>query len=212
MKLVRRTEIPKPEMVYNLHIKNDHNYVAAGAVASNCHSAKADVLKDLLTGPMANIPIRWGLTGTIPKEDFEFTSLLVSLGPVVGEIKASDLQEQGVLAQCQVDVVQLQDEGEYGTYHDEYEYLTTDPLRLEHIANRCKEISNSGNTLILVDRIETGEVLRELIGDGAVFISGKVKTKDRKKEYKEVQSSNNKVIIDSIHTNYIHFTIRQHLF
>lgn len=195
MKLVRRTEIQKPEMVYNLHIKNDHNYVAAGAVASNCHSAKADVLKDLLTGPMANIPIRWGLTGTIPKEDFEFTSLLVSLGPVVGEIRASDLQEQGVLAQCQVDVIQLQDDGEYGTYHDEYEYLTTDPLRLDHIANRCKEISLSGNTLILVDRIETGEVLCELIGDGAVFISGKIKTKDRKKEYKEVQSAEGKVII-----------------
>jgi len=35
------------------------------------HQAKADVLKALLSGPFANIPIRWGLTGTIPKEDFE---------------------------------------------------------------------------------------------------------------------------------------------
>ena len=32
------------------------------------HQAKADVLKKLLTGPFSNVPLRWGLTGTIPKE------------------------------------------------------------------------------------------------------------------------------------------------
>jgi superfamily II DNA or RNA helicase len=32
------------------------------------HMAKADALKTLLTGVMAHIPIRWGLTGTIPKK------------------------------------------------------------------------------------------------------------------------------------------------
>jgi superfamily II DNA or RNA helicase len=159
------------------------------------HSAKADVLKDLLTGPMAHIPIRWGLTGTIPKEEFEYMSLVVSLGPVVGEIKASDLQDQGVLSRCEVEVIQLQDEGEYGTYHDEYEYLTTNPTRLQWIADKCKVIAENGNTLILVDRIETGEFLRDAIGDGAVFISGKVKTKDRKKEYTEVQTAEGKIII-----------------
>ena len=42
--------------------------------------AKADALKTLLTGPMATIPIRWGLTGTIPKEDYEFMSLFGKFG------------------------------------------------------------------------------------------------------------------------------------
>jgi hypothetical protein len=32
------------------------------------HMAKADALKTLLTGIFARVPIRWGLTGTIPKE------------------------------------------------------------------------------------------------------------------------------------------------
>lgn len=159
------------------------------------HSAKAQELKDLLTGPMAHIPIRWGLTGTIPKEEFEYMSLVISLGLVVGEIKASDLQEQGVLAQCEVEVLQLQDEGDFSTYHAEYEHLTTDPVRLTWIAEKIKAIAETGNTLILVDRIETGEFLRDAIGDGAVFISGKVKTKDRKKEYKEVQEAEGKIII-----------------
>jgi superfamily II DNA or RNA helicase len=35
------------------------------------HMAKADALKTLLTGVFAKVPIRWGLTGTIPKAKFE---------------------------------------------------------------------------------------------------------------------------------------------
>jgi superfamily II DNA or RNA helicase len=167
----------------------------ACVMVDEVHSAKADVLKDLLTGYMANVPLRWGLTGTVPKEDFEFMSLLVSLGPVVGEIRADDLQAQGVLAKCEVDVLQLQDEGEFSTYHQEYEYLTTDRRRLDWIADRCKEIATSGNTLILVDRIECGEYLTELLGDQAVFISGKMKTTARKSEYKDVQNSDGKIIV-----------------
>ena len=69
------------------------------------HMAKADVLKQLLTGVMAQVPIRWGLTGTIPKEKFEWMSLLVSLGDVTQQIQASELQDSGVLANCNVNVV-----------------------------------------------------------------------------------------------------------
>ena len=160
------------------------------------HSAKAVVLKDLLTNQFANVPIRLGLSGTIPKEDHEFMSLLVALGPVVGEIKACDLQDQGVLARCEVEIFQLQDESiDYRTYHEESDFLTTDRPRLDFIAEKCKKISETGNTLILVERIESGKYLCEAIGDGAVFISGVVKTKDRKKEYTEVQTAEGKIII-----------------
>ena len=71
------------------------------------HMAKADALKTLLTGVMSHIPIRWGLTGTIPKEDYEFVSLKCSIGDVIGRLSASELQEQGVLAQCHVNVCLL---------------------------------------------------------------------------------------------------------
>jgi hypothetical protein len=40
-------------------------------IVDEVHMAKADALKTLLTGIMARVPIRWGLTGTIPKEKFE---------------------------------------------------------------------------------------------------------------------------------------------
>jgi hypothetical protein len=41
-------------------------------IVDEVHMAKADALKSLLTGVMSRIPLRWGLTGTIPKEPFEF--------------------------------------------------------------------------------------------------------------------------------------------
>ena len=44
-------------------------------IVDEVHMAKADALKTLLTGVMSKIPLRWGLTGTIPKEPFEFQAL-----------------------------------------------------------------------------------------------------------------------------------------
>ena len=41
---------------------------------------------------------------------------LISLGDVTARIQASDLQDRGVLANCNVNVLQLQDFGDYGGY------------------------------------------------------------------------------------------------
>ena len=159
------------------------------------HMAKADALKTLLTGPMATIPIRWGLTGTIPKEDYEFMSLLVSLGEVVGKKSASELQEAGVLANCEVNVVQLVDHGDYGNYQSELKYLLTNDKRLEYLATLVSKVGEEGNVLVLVDRVEAGKELVKKIGDKAVFISGATKATDRKEHYDEVASVNDKIIV-----------------
>lgn len=195
VRLLARQEVAKPERVYNLHVEHDHNYVAGGAVVANCHSAKAEQLRELLAGPFADVPLRWGMTGTIPKEDFEYLTLLSTIGPVMGEVRAADLQEQGVLARCEVEVTQLVDDHvEFRDYHAEYDFLTSDRERLDWIAAYCAKVAESGNTLILVDRIECGKTLQQAIPD-SVFINGNVKTKDRKKEYKEVQTADGKIII-----------------
>jgi superfamily II DNA or RNA helicase len=161
------------------------------------HSAKADVLHKMLTGPMANIPLRWGLTGTIPKKEFEYMSILCSLGPCVGSITARELINRGVLSELFIDILQLQEgDLEFKTFADEYKHTTTNAHRMKFLATYCEAIAQTGNTLILVDRIESGRALLEALGpERAVFISGKVKSKDRKKEYKEVQGADGKIII-----------------
>lgn len=163
-------------------------------IVDEVHQAKADALKTLLTGVMSHIPIRWGLTGTIPKEKFESQALFVSLGPVVNKLSASELQDQGVLAQCHVNIVQLQDHAEFTTYQSELKHLLENSERLDAVANLTKEIIKTGNTLILVDRVMAGKELISRIPN-SVFISGDTKLTERKEEYDEVAVSNDKVIV-----------------
>jgi superfamily II DNA or RNA helicase len=163
-------------------------------IVDEVHQAKAEVLKNLLTRNLKNAPIRWGLTGTIPKEKFEFESIHASLGPVIGQISAKELQDKGVLSQCHVNVVQLIDTVAHSNYQEELKYLTTNQARLEYIGKLLSTVKESGNTLILVDRISAGEALAELI-PGSVFVKGDVKLKDRKEAYDEINEGTNHVVI-----------------
>ena len=163
-------------------------------IVDEVHMAKADVLKKLLTQNLNNACIRWGLTGTVPKEQFESEQIFASIGPVVGGIKAHELQEKGVLSNCQVNVIQLIDLPEFGSYADETKYLVTDEDRMLYISKLIKTISLTGNTLVLVNRIDSGKFLVNELED-SVFISGEVKTKDRKEEYDEIKTSDNKIIV-----------------
>ena len=163
-------------------------------IVDEVHMAKADALKTLLTGVMSRIPIRWGLTGTIPKEKFESVALLVSLGPVISKLSASELQSQGVLAQCHVNIVQLEDHAEFSNYQSELKYLLEESDRLKTIADLVRQVNATGNTLVLVDRIAAGQALVEQLED-AVFVSGATKAKDRQDEYDEVAEATGKIIV-----------------
>lgn len=158
------------------------------------HMAKADALKTLMTSVFAQVPIRWGLTGTIPKAKFEAQSLFVSIGPVIGKLAASELQDKGVLAQCHVNIVQLKDDVEFTNYQSELKYLTEDVKRLDAIAQLVLKVNETGNTLILVDRISAGKELVDRL-PGSVFVSGETKLTERKEEYDEVATSTDKIIV-----------------
>jgi len=164
-------------------------------IVDEVHMAKAEALKTLLTGVMSRVPIRWGLTGTIPKEKFESQALTVSLGPVISKLAASELQQRGVLAQCHVNVVQLVDHVEYNNYQSELKYLLEEKGRLDTIASLIKQVNETGNTLVLVDRITAGEELVSRLGDRAVFVSGGTKGATRQEHYDEVAESSDKIIV-----------------
>ena len=164
-------------------------------IVDEVHMAKADALKTLLTGVMSRIPLRWGLTGTIPKEPFEFQALKCSLGPVINQLSASELQDRGVLAQCHVNVVQLVDHAEFSNYQSELKFLLEDADRLETIAKLIAQVNATGNTLVLVDRVAAGHALVDLLGDKAVFVSGATKAKARQDEYDEVAEATGKIIV-----------------
>jgi len=163
-------------------------------IIDEVHQAKADVLMRLATQNFRNCPIRWGLTGTIPKEKWEFQSLLAGIGPVINQVSAYDLQQKDVLAKLEINVLQTIDIEEFRSYQEEYTWLVTDEKRIEWIANKIEEISDTGNTLVLVNRIDTGNKITAILKDSA-FISGAVKLDDRKEEYDEIKTADNKIIV-----------------
>lgn len=169
-----------------------------GLVAIICdevHNVKnMGVLHTLLTTTFANIPIRWGLTGTIPEEEYNQVSLFTAIGPQIGKLTAKELQEAGHLAKCHVNILHTQETMAYKDYQAELKYLTTDKNRLTWLARKIEELSKTGNTLVLVDRIESGQKLSDMI-EGSTFISGKMKADKRKEHYKEINFEDNAIMI-----------------
>ena len=99
----------------------------------------------------------------VPKEKFEFESIHASLGPVIGQISAKELQDKGVLSECHVNVVQLIDTVVHSDYQSELKYLVTNTERIKYIGKLLNSVKDSGNTLILVDRISAGEMHTQLL-------------------------------------------------
>lgn len=166
----------------------------AAIIIDEAHTLTGKELRDMLCAePLCHVPMRWALTGTVPKEPHEYNALICSVGPNVGEIRAKELQDKGILSNCNIDVMQLVDDVNYRDYHAEAQYLATDPTRLKFIASEIARINEEGNTLVLVSSIAMGDALSELLD--APFINGKVAGKKRKEEYKSINTTDNKVVI-----------------
>jgi superfamily II DNA or RNA helicase len=62
------------------------------------------------------------------------------------------------------------------------------------MANKIQSLALTGNTLVLINRIDTGNKLIERMPE-AVFVSGGMKLDDRKEEYDEIKTSDGKIIV-----------------
>lgn len=161
-------------------------------MVDECHNLKADKLKALMTDVLAKVPIRWAVSGTIPKEQHDFRSLQVSVGEVINKITAAELQDRGVLADCTVNIMQLVDHSEYKDYQSELRYLLENSDRLRFIADMVNRLE--GNSLVLIDRVDPGKELAGYITN-ATFLSGATKVRDRREQYVEVNFSDDKVLV-----------------
>jgi superfamily II DNA or RNA helicase len=110
-------------------------------------------------------------------------------------LAAAELQDRGVLAQCHVNIVQLVDHVDYTNYQSELKYLLEESGRLDAMADVIAQVNETGNTLVLVDRITAGQELVKRLGERAVFVSGATKAKDRQDEYDEVAEATDKIIV-----------------
>lgn len=164
-------------------------------IVDEAHGAKADALKKMMTTAFANMQLRWGMTGTIPEDEHEAIALYACIGNLINTVTAKELQDIGVLSNLHVHVQQLKDPVRaFPNYQGEIAWLSSDRVRLEWLAEHIIEQSKSGNSLVLVPRKKTGQMLQALIPD-SVYIDGSVKVKARTDEYDEIRTSSGKVII-----------------
>lgn len=168
-------------------------------IADECHEYTAQEVFELLTVSGKHVPHRYGFTGTLPKDDLGLNQLQAALGPVLFEKSTYELQQEGFLSECHITVVQTQEDVKnVGNYQAEQKYLSEHPDRTELISNLIKDISTTGNTLVLVQHTKYGEKLESMI-ENSVFMAGsgknKVKSKDRHIQYEKMNSGDNQVVI-----------------
>ena len=199
--LERRTKEAKKKTTEIPLTKEELNKLTDGVISlifDEVHQAKSHQIGKIISETFKNVPIRWGLTGTIPKEKSDYYCLLTSLGDKAVEIKSHELQEKGFMAQCNIHCLRLKDDAVFMDYQDEVDYLSTNDKRLSYISQLISGISSSCNTLVLLNRITTGEILEKKLkqlGTDVVFLQGSVSIKKRKEEYKEINNVDNKCIL-----------------
>ena len=205
MKLTQRTEIDKPEFVYNLEVKNDHNYIIEGCVVHNCHSAKSKSITSIAT-KLCDAKYRFGFTGTLDGIEVHKLVLEGLFGPSYKSIRTDELIEKGHAATLDIKILLLKHSSKkLETYEDEVQYIIQHEKRNKFIKNLALDLK--GNTLILFSRVEThGQPLYELINNGTngkrrvFFVHGGVNTEDRELVREITERENNAIIVASYGT------------
>lgn len=200
MRVLKKEEIDRPTTVFDLTVEDNHNYIAGGIVASNCHGAKASVAQKLLNENGAHIQFRFGVTGTFPKPEVEKLQLNSSVGPILMEIPAKWLMDNGYLSQVEIQPIELNEtyvDEEFPDYSSEKAFLSKSASRMEIIADLIiSYCAKHGNTLVLVNSIPFGKKLSALIKD-SVFLYGDSAKDIRKEHYEMFEARDDLIVIAS---------------
>ncbi len=195
-------------------------------IVDEAHGLRGRVLQDIVVNHSSHIAHRFGFTGTLPKDEVDAQTVLVSIGNILETVKARELIDRGILADLHVDIYQLTEDfkADYAAYkrdlpstikamtyiqwlkryfpdYDaETAYLATADKRLQWIANKIISAQHQGNVLALVDSKAQGWALQALI-PGAIFVNGTdvKKIEDRQKIYDLFKTRNDLVVLATVH-------------
>lgn len=191
-------------------------------VVDECHGIQGKVLTDLLNNYGKQIPYRFGVTGTLPKDKADSLAVRVAVGNVRYSIPAHELIDQNVLSDVDIEVIEHDidltsqyedylttvDFGSSKVKYSEFKrtffpdwasetaYAQKHKDRLKWISEFLTETSSQekGNTLCLVSNIKTGKKLASMI-EGSIFLHGKDDAKERKEYYDKFSTHNNMMVI-----------------
>jgi len=159
-----------------------------------------DILKRIIT------PYRFGFTGTLPEENLDQWNIIGKIGPIIYEKNSFDLRQENYVSNASIQIIKLIHKNEHprveggNAYREELEYLSTSKFRNNIIAKLAQGLKQ--NTLIMVDYIQHGETLFNIIKEmmpekKCFFIRGEVEVEERDK-VRQLMEINNDVVVVAI--------------
>ena len=199
---------------YQSLIKKDKEYFEQfdAVIVDETHKAKSASIKTILQ-KCTKSKYRYGLSGTIPKDGtLDKLTLMSQTGPVISEVKASFLQEQGHIAKCVVKVIEMNyatesqrlafqelAQNKYDSkdvFQLEQNFVINSEGRLDFITSVISRVLR--NSLVLFHRIEHGkkiyEKLRQDSNKRVYYVDGGT-DKDVREEYKKKMEAGEEVVI-----------------
>ncbi len=199
---------------YQSLVKKDAEYFSQfdAVMVDETHKAKAVSIQKI-TDKCWHCDYRFGLSGTIPKRGtVDRLTLMSAMGPLVTQVKAAQLQEEGFISNCKVIQLQM----EYATdeqkdafwnlsrnfadrknlFNLEQNFINQSEKRLEFISKVIGKTNS--NSLVLFHKIAYGEKiynkLRELTDKKIYYVDGTI-SKDIREEFKLRMEKGEDVII-----------------
>jgi superfamily II DNA or RNA helicase len=154
-------------------------------------------------------PHRFGLTGTMPESNLDQWNIIGKIGPIIYEKHSKDLRDHNYIAGADIQVLKIIhktriDNSSFNSnnvaenYRRELDTLIKSPFRNQIINKLTTQLNN--NCLVMVDYIEHGEILYNLINQNNLnkqvfFIRGEVEVAEREKIRQLIEEHNNVVVI-----------------
>ena len=199
---------------YQSLVKKDKEYFEQfdAVIVDETHKAKSQSIKTILQ-KCTGANYKFGLSGTIPKANtLDRLTPMAYTGPVITEVSANFLQNEGHIAGCKVKVIKMDYAAEAtknafremsqnryeskDVYKFESNYVIQSPGRLAFICNIISRVK--GNSLVLFHRIEHGkkiyEKLRQESDKNVYYVDGNT-DKDIREEYKKKMEAGAEVVI-----------------
>ena len=174
------------EPVFNLTVKDNHNYFANNILVSNCHQCTSESTKEFIE--RLNCKIKIGCSGTIPRDKYQRWQLIGMFGRIVYTEDIIKLQESGFISKLNITLLKIidnvvendrnmlfhtnslrkyrPDETGYSEIEFDEAVKAEDEYFVKHYKDLYKPVFEylfnlNTNTLILFDRIEIGKNLFE---------------------------------------------------
>lgn len=94
-------------------------------IVDECHGLRGKILSELLNDYGKDIPYRFGVTGTLPKDESDKRAVVVAVGNVQYNVPAHKLMAEGHLAELEIDILQTDIDlrSQYNLYLEEQKYF-----------------------------------------------------------------------------------------